>query len=56
MEQLFSVKVAMVTGAASGIGQATALLYAAHGAKVIVSDIKDANDTLAKIKSSVSHH
>ncbi|WP_317126931.1 SDR family NAD(P)-dependent oxidoreductase [Chitinophaga rhizosphaerae] len=39
MEQLFSGKVALVTGAGSGIGEATALLYARHGAKVIVSDI-----------------
>ena len=39
MEQFFSGKVALVTGAGSGIGEATALLYASHGAKVIVSDI-----------------
>ena len=32
-------KCAVVTGAASGIGQATAVLLAKHGAKVIVSDI-----------------
>lgn len=32
-------KVAIVTGAASGIGEATALLFAEHGARVIVSDI-----------------
>jgi NAD(P)-dependent dehydrogenase (short-subunit alcohol dehydrogenase family) len=51
MDKLFSGKVAMVTGAGSGIGQATALSYACSGAKVIVSDIRD-NDTVAKIKSS----
>jgi NAD(P)-dependent dehydrogenase (short-subunit alcohol dehydrogenase family) len=51
MENLFSGKVALVTGAASGIGQATALLYASHGAKVIVSDIKD-SDTVDKIKAA----
>ncbi len=38
-------KCAVVTGAASGIGQATAILLAQHGAKVIVSDI---NETAAK--------
>ncbi len=32
-------KTAIVTGAASGIGRATALLFAARGAKVIVSDV-----------------
>jgi NAD(P)-dependent dehydrogenase (short-subunit alcohol dehydrogenase family) len=32
-------KVAIVTGAASGIGQATALLFAAEGARVVVADI-----------------
>lgn len=34
-------KVAIVTGASSGIGQAIAELYAQNGAKVIVSDIQD---------------
>lgn len=45
-------KVALVTGAASGIGQATALLYAQNGAKVILSDIdeKGGNATLQSIK------
>ncbi|TVQ51436.1 MAG: SDR family oxidoreductase [Phycisphaerales bacterium] len=32
-------KTAIVTGAGSGIGRATALLFAARGAKVIVSDV-----------------
>ncbi len=35
-------KCAVVTGAASGIGQATAVLLGKHGAKVIVSDINEA--------------
>jgi NAD(P)-dependent dehydrogenase (short-subunit alcohol dehydrogenase family) len=33
------IKVALVTGAASGIGRATALAYARRGAKVVVADI-----------------
>jgi NAD(P)-dependent dehydrogenase (short-subunit alcohol dehydrogenase family) len=38
----FSEKVAIVTGAASGIGRASALSYAREGAKVVVSDINKA--------------
>jgi NAD(P)-dependent dehydrogenase (short-subunit alcohol dehydrogenase family) len=37
----FEGKVALVTGAASGIGESTAVLYAKYGAKVVVSDIND---------------
>lgn len=38
-EQQFSGKVALVTGAASGIGRACARLFAEGGASVIVSDV-----------------
>ncbi len=41
MKKLFEGKVAIVTGASSGIGQATAILYAQNGAKVIVSDVNE---------------
>ncbi|MEO6285361.1 MAG: glucose 1-dehydrogenase [Dyadobacter sp.] len=34
-------KVAIVTGAGSGIGRSVALIYAAEGASVVVSDIQD---------------
>jgi len=40
MEQLKG-KVALVTGAASGIGKATALAFANEGAKVVVADVQD---------------
>ncbi len=45
-------KVAIVTGAGSGIGRAVALLYASEGAKVVVSDINETsgNETLLQIK------
>ncbi|CAB3392356.1 beta-ketoacyl-acyl carrier protein reductase [Kyrpidia spormannii] len=35
-------KVAVITGAANGIGRATARLFAAHGAKVVLADVGDA--------------
>jgi NAD(P)-dependent dehydrogenase (short-subunit alcohol dehydrogenase family) len=38
---MFEGKVAQVTGGASGIGRAAALLYAQNGASVVVSDVND---------------
>jgi cyclopentanol dehydrogenase len=35
-------KVAIVTGGASGIGEATSRLFSMHGAKVVIADIDDA--------------
>jgi NAD(P)-dependent dehydrogenase (short-subunit alcohol dehydrogenase family) len=52
MEKDLLSKTVIVTGGSSGIGEAAALLYAAHGAKVIVSDIneKKGDDVVEKIK------
>ncbi len=36
-------KVAIITGAASGIGRATALLFAREGARVVVADIRESS-------------
>jgi len=52
--QPFDGKVALVTGAASGIGRASALAFARLGAKVVVADIQTAGgeETVAQIKSA----
>lgn len=51
--QALENKVAIVTGAGSGIGKAIALLYASEGAKIIASDIseKGGNEVVNEIKS-----
>jgi len=53
MKQLEN-KTAIITGGGSGIGKATAIMFAKEGAKVIVSDINEANGNKAveEIKSA----
>lgn len=47
-------KIALVTGAASGIGRSIALAYAREGAKVVVSDLDQgkSEETLALVKEA----
>jgi NAD(P)-dependent dehydrogenase (short-subunit alcohol dehydrogenase family) len=54
MAGLFQNKVALVTGASSGIGRASAKAFAREGAKVVVSDINiaGANETVEMIQKA----
>jgi NAD(P)-dependent dehydrogenase (short-subunit alcohol dehydrogenase family) len=45
-------KVALVTGAASGIGRATALLFARNGARVVAADLADTGAVVADIHTA----
>ena len=48
-------KVAVVTGAKSGIGFATALRFCAEGAKVIAADLRDARQEIDSIAANGGH-
>ena len=52
MSKLLEGKTAVITGAGRGIGQATAKLFAEHGAKIVVADIDEtpAKETLELVK------
>ncbi|KAF1068465.1 MAG: 2,5-dichloro-2,5-cyclohexadiene-1,4-diol dehydrogenase [Pseudomonas citronellolis] len=54
MSQLLSGQVALVTGAAAGIGRATALAFAREGIKVVVADVdtSGAEGTVALIREA----
>ncbi|HBD13451.1 MAG TPA: dehydrogenase [Porticoccaceae bacterium] len=45
-------KVAIVTGAARGLGRAYAIHLAKHGAQVVAGDVSDCSDTVAEIEDN----
>ena len=47
-----SGRVAIITGAARGIGQATAELFAKEGANIVVADVADGTETVNKVKAA----
>lgn len=52
MEKKFQNKVAIVTGGSFGIGRAVAIAFAAGGAKVVIADWAEDNETLNSIQSA----
>jgi len=47
----FNNKVVVITGAAGGVGQALALLFAREGAKLVLSDLDEAGCKSISAKS-----
>ncbi len=47
-----SGKVALITGAASGLGRTAAELFASEGARVVVADVVDGDDVISAIDAS----
>lgn len=52
MLQQFDGKVVLVTGAASGIGRASAMAFARAGAKVLVADMANGEETARSIRAA----
>jgi NAD(P)-dependent dehydrogenase (short-subunit alcohol dehydrogenase family) len=52
MEQRHAGKVAVITGAASGIGQAHAVRLASEGAAVVIADVQSGEETLHRIEAA----
>ncbi|MBI2270179.1 MAG: SDR family oxidoreductase [Bacteroidetes bacterium] len=51
MEKIFENKVAIVTGGSFGIGRAASIAFADKGAKVVIADCIEDNETLNLIKA-----
>ena len=47
-------KVAIITGAAGGIGAAFALGYAKEGAKIVIGDLRDGKETVHAVEEAGS--
>jgi NAD(P)-dependent dehydrogenase (short-subunit alcohol dehydrogenase family) len=54
LQQLLSGKVAIITGAGSGVGRAAAMVFSSHGAKVFCADIDEAavQKTVATVRQN----
>lgn len=54
MDGLLEGKIAVITGAGSGVGRAASLIFSRHGAKVLVADINEAaaDETAAQVKAA----
>lgn len=52
----FAEKIVLITGAASGIGQATARRFSEEGASLVIVDIKDLSDTADSLSGPVLAH
>ncbi len=52
MEKIFAGKVAIVTGGSFGIGRATAVAFAQRGAKVVVADYVENDETVNLVKAA----
>jgi meso-butanediol dehydrogenase / (S,S)-butanediol dehydrogenase / diacetyl reductase len=53
-KQRLKDKIAVITGAAGGIGRATAMLFAREGAKLVLADVQESglNETLAGVQEA----
>ena len=52
MEQRLSNRIAVITGAAAGLGKAAALRLAREGAIIEILDLKDASEAVAEIEAA----